>query len=139
MKELNEGEEICPICKMINNPGFNEIHCPHYLALLWEGEIHWPQPIIEKLLMEIREIQEILFSHEQLGFTKSDTIFKALDPEFNSPTNSLFDLINEIQIIYENREDNGSSIYIDDISLLKSKLLNLIEFKLNLTNKISNS
>jgi len=41
MKELEEGDEACPICNAINNVAAAEIRCNHFVALCWENELHW--------------------------------------------------------------------------------------------------
>jgi hypothetical protein len=139
MKELEEGEEYCPVCKKINNPGAVKFNCSHFIALQFEGELHWSHPLIDELFGEISEIQEFLDSKTDLSFLEGDELFEAIDPYFNTSIDALENLLASIPISYGNSEIVGSTWYLEDKTLLSNMLQKLNDFKLKIINTIPNS
>jgi len=129
MLELNEGEEICPICSAINNPGAAEFGCDHFVAIIWEGELHWTHPMIDELITEIELIQEIIIDNEHLFNIVDDQLFNALDPNCHKSHDALFNILTDNQIKFGNSEGGGSTCYVESKNNLSDTLVVLNAFK----------
>jgi hypothetical protein len=137
VQELDDGEEFCPICNAINNPGAAELECGHFVALSWESELHWTHPMIDKLIKEIEMIQEIIANYEQIY----DTVHKQFYDVFNPDNNSTCDVLSKIlpnhQLKYGNSEGGGVSWYLDNISILHETIIRLEDLKQQFNNTIN--
>jgi len=44
LDELEDGEEFCPICRRLNQPGADDT-CEHYLGTAWDSTLMWGEPV----------------------------------------------------------------------------------------------
>ena len=129
MQELDNGEEFCPICNAINNPGAAELECDHFVALSWEGELFWTHPMIDKLIKEIELIQEIIVNREQISDTVHDQFYDVFKPDYNSTCDLLTEILPNNKLKYGNSEGGGVTWYLEKISILHETMIRLENFK----------
>lgn len=86
-RELEEGEEYCPICERLNFPGAMDA-CEHYFGNCWDGEIMWSNDafdVFSKAWSELVQMieEEVGPVHEDpLLFCKSVALQQQLSAEF---------------------------------------------------------
>jgi len=129
MKELEEGEELCPICSEINNPGALEFGRNHFVAMQLEGQLHWTNPKVDELITEIESIQEIIADNEHLFEIVDDKLYDILNPDFNLSHDILIEMLPSNQIKYGDSEGGGSTIYMENVDALDEIMFRLKELK----------
>ena len=88
-RELEEGEEYCPICERRNSPGACET-CEHYFGNCWDGLILWSRDVreFEAVWGELEELihEEVGPRHEEpIEFCASVAVQQQLPARFLDP------------------------------------------------------
>lgn len=73
--ELAEGEEICPICGAIGDPG-SMTTCEHYIGSEWDGDIIWSNSF-DEYRTSWGNVSELIDSAEEAGIEKTDLLARA--------------------------------------------------------------
>jgi hypothetical protein len=125
--ELNEGDERCPICSKINNPGAFDFSCHHFVALELEDSLHWIQPpALETLIEEVEAIQSILESNPEILEKDEDELMASIDPESFSAHSAVSNLLSEDVITIDRSsvddELSGYSWYLPDFKIITQRL-----------------
>ncbi len=64
VRELEKGQEYCPICSRLNSPGADDT-CGHHVALVWDGQITWEIDEMRTLLEAWQELADIRYAFEE--------------------------------------------------------------------------
>lgn len=137
MKELEEGDEACPICNAINNLAAAEIRCNHFVALCWENELHWVDTSLEGLIKLIELIQDLI-ADKDYSEMANDEIYLLWDPNLNSICDILRSIL-YVRLIMTNIENDtylssggGTLWYLEKSDIIdeKTTLLNSLRTKL---------
>ncbi|MBC2836519.1 hypothetical protein [Paragemmobacter straminiformis] len=66
-EELEEGQDICPVCRTLVWPGAMD-YCQHYLWTRWDGQIIWPSSEAEGLLRIANDFVASVYDAEEGGW-----------------------------------------------------------------------
>jgi hypothetical protein len=141
MKELDDGEELCPFCGCINNPGLENV-CIHFIALIWEGELNWETEEIRIIFENIEEIQQLIDEdNTNTPLTDRQKELCSLLGIKNSPSDILFELCGTDIRLGSKLENetflssgSGTTLYIKNLELLKSRAEEFRSLKAKLMN-----
>jgi hypothetical protein len=140
--ELNEGEERCPICSKINNPGELDFSCNHFVALELEDSLHWIQPpALEELIEEVEAIQSILESNPEILEKDEDELMASIDPESYSAHSAISNLLSKEVITIDRSsvddELSGYSWYLPDFKIITQRLHEITELRRELEESLN--
>ena len=129
LEGFSEGNELCPICKRINNPGECDT-CEHHIGFEADGVYGIPEEIQEP----IEELISIIDEDEMEEFAKTNKEFGKFGCSILNSSNPVSIMAERIEIAYVNDNfdySDGSStqLYTNDeerISKLASDLKRLL-------------
>jgi hypothetical protein len=138
MREVEEGEEVCPICRKINNPGAQEFSCSHIICLQWEGDLTWTDGNLQEVIDLVDSIKDLLSSEED-EIKEESGLYGILSPDYYSTADSIQILLGD-NLIAGNPIENetylssgsGTLWYLSKMEVLDEIIETLTKFKLDL-------